>query len=397
MRPSRVASAIAAVAAVGLAAIPFQHGASAAAANTVTLAVYGDNPYGLNNADVSQVNLLPQFIANVNADPDVNVVAHVGDIHSGKSFCTAAYDNTIASAWATFARPLVYTPGDNEWADCHKKGEGGGAFNSATGAIDFVANGSDFQGNPAQHLALVRSTFFPKAGATLGSGTLKVTSQATAYDRAHPEDKAFVENVRWMQKDILFVTVNIPGGSNNDADPWYGTPDKTQAQLDDIALRTAADNRWIDAAFAKAKAEGAAGVVIMEQADMWDLDGKKADHIANYETFIQHIADGTKSFAKPVLLLNGDSHAYRSDNPLLSTAPCVTESPTGEVPCTTNLGLHPAFDNVANFHRVVVHGSTSPLEWLKLTINEDKNAPASANAFGPFSWVRQNTGLVGNS
>ena len=230
MRPSRVASAIAAVAAVGLAAIPFQHGASAAAANTVTLAVYGDNPYGLNNADVSQVNLLPQFIANVNADPNVNVVAHVGDIHSGKSFCTAAYDNTIASAWTTFADPLVYTPGDNEWADCHKKGEGGGAFNSATGAIDFVANGSDFQGNPAQHLALVRSTFFPKAGATLGSGTLKVTSQATAYDRAHPEDKAFVENVRWMQKDILFVTVNIPGGSLNGAMRTFSIEPQGQLQ-----------------------------------------------------------------------------------------------------------------------------------------------------------------------
>jgi hypothetical protein len=46
---------------------------------------------------------------------------------------------------------------------------------------------------------------------------------------------------------------------------------------------------------------------------------------------------------------------------------------------------------------VVVHGSTSPLEWLKLTVNADRHAPASANAFGPFSWSRQNTGLVGNS
>jgi hypothetical protein len=397
MRPSRVVSSLAAVAAIGLAAVPFHHGASAAAANTVTLAVYGDNPYGLSNADVSQVNLLPQFIASINADPNVAVVAHVGDIHSGKSFCTAAYDNTVAAAWTQFADPLVYTPGDNEWADCHKKGEGGGVYNATTGSIDFVANGSDFQGNPAQHLALVRSTFFPKAGATLGAGTLKVTSQATAYDRRFPTDKSFVENVRWMQKDVLFVTVNIPGGSNNDDDNWFKTPTKSQAQIDEIAQRTDADNRWIDSAFALANREQAKGVVILEQADMWDLDGSTASHIANYESFIQHIADGTKSFAKPVLLLNGDSHTYRSDNPLSSTAPCLTDSAAGEVACTTNLGLHPSFYEVPNFHRVVVHGSTSPLEWLKLTINEDKNAPASANAFGPFSWTRQNTGLVGNS
>ena len=49
--------------------------------------------------------------------------------------------------------------------------------------------------------------------------------------------------------------------------------------------------------------------------------------------------------------------------------------------------MHPGY-NVPNFHRVVVHGSTFPLEWLKLSIDQHKNAPASANAFGPFSWTR---------
>ena len=161
--------------------------------------------------------------------------------------------------------------------------------------------------------------------------------------------------------------------------------------------RTAADLRWLDSAFAYAKSEHAKGVVIFEQADMWDLDGKTASHIANYESFIANIARNTLAFGKPVLLFNGDSHTYRSDNPLSSTAPCVTESPSGEVACTENLGLHPQFYEVPNFHRVVVHGSTSPLEWLKLTVNADRHAPASANAFGPFSWSRQNTGLVGNS
>jgi hypothetical protein len=47
-------------------------------------------------------------------------VIHVGDIHSGKDFCTEAYDNQIASLWQQFRKPVVYTPGDNEWSDCHK-------------------------------------------------------------------------------------------------------------------------------------------------------------------------------------------------------------------------------------------------------------------------------------
>jgi hypothetical protein len=36
----------------------------------------------------------------------------------------------------------------------------------------------------------------------------------------------------------------------------------------------------------------------------------------------------------------------------------------------------------------VVHGSTFPLEWLKLTINPRAHAAPSANAIGPFSWQR---------
>ena len=94
---------------------------------------------------------------------------HVGDIHSGKQFCTEAYDRTIADLWRHFADPLVYTPGDNEWTDCHKAAEGGGTYNAATGQIDYVLDGSgnpvDYaSGNPVANLDLVRSIFFPEPG-----------------------------------------------------------------------------------------------------------------------------------------------------------------------------------------------------------------------------------------
>ena len=50
--------------------------------------------------------------------------------------------------------------------------------------------------------------------------------------------------------------------------------------------------------------------------------------------------------------------------------------------------MHPGYD-VPNFHRIVVHGSTFPLEWLKLTDRPGANAPQGATAFGPFSWERE--------
>src|SRR3978361_2366041 len=107
-------------------------GASGGEPNThgsFTYAVYGDAPYGLNPADTSQTDATPAFINTANDDPNVSTVVHVGDIHSGKQFCTEAYDRQIAGLWNRFADPLVYTPGDNEWTDCHKVKQGGGAYN----------------------------------------------------------------------------------------------------------------------------------------------------------------------------------------------------------------------------------------------------------------------------
>src|SRR4051794_19783806 len=60
--------------------------------NPLTLAVYGDAPYGTTPTDTAQFDKTPAFIASINADPKVDLVLHVGDIHSGKQFCTEAYD-----------------------------------------------------------------------------------------------------------------------------------------------------------------------------------------------------------------------------------------------------------------------------------------------------------------
>src|SRR4051794_38323410 len=148
-----------------------------------TYAVYGDAPYGTTPTDTTETDATPAFISAVNADKAVSAVLHVGDIHSGSQYCTQAYDLQIAELWSHFNDPMVYTPGDNEWSDCHKTKEGGGAYNAGTGQIDYArdANGNlvDYAGgNPVDNLALVRSIFFPTPGGTLGGGSLRVLSQA---------------------------------------------------------------------------------------------------------------------------------------------------------------------------------------------------------------------------
>jgi Calcineurin-like phosphoesterase len=349
-------------------------------ANPLTLAVFGDAPYGASNADTAAFDATPAFVDGVNHDPKVDLVAHVGDIHSGSQKCTVAYDQSVADTWKAFKDPLVYTPGDNEWTDCQKTKE---------------LAGSDFGGDPLQNLAAVRAIFFPRTGYTLGGRPKQVLSQAQLGEGT---DAAYVENVMWEQSDTLFVTLNLPGGSNNDADNWFGQP-RTQAQTDEIAQRTQADLDWLSQAFDRADADGAGSVVILEQADVWDLDGKAPSHIANYKQFVDAIAADTVSFGKPVLLFNGDSHAYRSDNPLMPGAPCVIETgapDTSTKPCTDDAYANQAANggayDVPNFHRIVVHGGTTfpaqPLEYLRLTDDPRASNPPSSSSFGPFSWAR---------
>jgi hypothetical protein len=336
----------------------------------LSVAVYGDSPYGLNDADTAQFAATPAFIKTINSDKDVSLVFHVGDIHSGKQTCSYGYDRSIYDMWTAFESPLIYTPGDNEWIDCHKSKEGSQP--------------------PLDNLGYVREIFFATPGNAIAVDKPLMT-QAKYFDSQYPTDAEYVENVVWKQSGVVFVSVNVPGGSNNGEDNWYGL-DRTKPQTDEILKRTSAAQRWIDRAFALANSERARAVVIQLQADMWDLDGTapKDQHIANYRQYIDNIALQTSLLGKPVLLLNGDSHGYRSDNPLVKGAPCVTENGASEVVCSDDAyDTHPNGYDVPNFHRIVVHGSVAPMEWIKLQVKPGNSfGRASSNSFGPFSWTR---------
>lgn len=324
-------------------------------ATPVTIAVFGDWPYAqllLDNA--------PLLTGSVNADPKVSLVLHVGDIHSGSMPCTSAdilpvlpgavpgWNQKIYFQFQQFTKPFVYTPGDNEWTDCHKSKE------KSSGA-------------PLNELAAVRSLFFARPGHTLGLTDKTVMSQAQYFDPAFPADAAYVENVMWLDGEVAFVTINMPG-SNNDTAPWTGTFADPAAQANEVAVRTAADIRWLQSAFNLARDDHSRALVIGLQADMWDPAqlATGGDGLDQYTSFVQALADAVMAYGRPVLLLNGDSHLYEQDRPLADPA-----SATGVIHHT---------QAVPNLTRITVQGSTNaPAEWLRLTINPD--APQ------PFTWT----------
>jgi hypothetical protein len=72
-------------------------------------------------------------------------------------------------------------------------------------------------------------------------------------------------------------------------------------------------------------------------------------------------------FGKPVLLIEGDSHVFRVDQPFTPSSPL--------------FGLHPNTPIAPNVTRLVVNGSASRTEYVRLTINPEEHVGS------PFTFV----------
>jgi len=303
---------------------------NAGSKNPLTLAVIGDTPYG-----DEQVAAFPDLVADVNRDPKVRLVAHLGDIKNGGSTCTDERFQDLRALYDTFKDPFVYTPGDNEWTDCHRPAAGGYL--------------------PTERLERLREIFYPEPGHALGGRPQRVLTQAD-----DPGFAEYVENQLWMRSQVAFSTVHVVG-SNNDLAPWFGaaeTAEQRALRLAEFESRQAANLAWLDRTFELAREQDAAGVVLAMQADTFA--GGRVD---GFTAVVRRIAELASRFDGPVLLLQGDTHSYLVDRPLTNGSP--------------RHGVTTAAPNVT---RIVVEGETAD-EWLRLTID-----PRSAAL---FSWTRE--------
>jgi hypothetical protein len=296
-------------------------------------------PYG-----AAKIAAFPRFVDFVNSDPKVDLVAHVGDIKNGSSLCTDDYILSIRDQFNRFKDPFVYTPGDNEWTDCHRANNGN--YKPAGPGAD-TAHGGDLS-----RLDFIRANFFPTAGQTLGRRTKTVASEG-----AEPSYSTFVENVMWMESRVVFADFNVPGSNDDDpiTDPWTGAWAGNAEQGQEKTARDAANLHWLSETFATATANNAQGVVLLLQADMWDPAA--VGHLGAFDSFVQAIGSAAITFGKPVLLIVGDSHVFKVDNPYDGTQDAF------------HPGFTPHTDNVT---RIVLEGSTTVatrFEYLRLTVD----------------------------
>lgn len=350
--PSAMARARAAAAAVVLASLPVAAVAGTAAAvpppaadakPAFSFAVIGDTPYG-----AAAGAAFPQQVAQLNADSSLDFVVHVGDIKNGSSKCTDDYFAQIRADFDAFTHPLVYTPGDNEWTDCHRTNNG--AY------------------NPLERLAKIREVFFNDPGTTLGA-TMPVKSQ---------DAQGIPENVAFGRNRISFAAINVPG-SNNASQPWTGLGEtaETPEQAAEVKHRTDADIAEVKQAFAQAKQRQDRAVVIFQQADMFDPTYTPAwNDISAFTPLVQALVTESNAFDGPVYLFNGDSHVYNADRPLSAGSHWLTR-----------YGVAGTADNLT---RITVDGSGAATDYLKVDVaangaarTEDK--PAGSQV---LSWQR---------
>lgn len=299
-----------------------------------SFAVIGDVAYGS-----AQISAFPEWVSEINAaDPQFTV--HVGDIKNGSSRCDDAYYRMIKADFDQFTGPLVYTPGDNEWTDCHR------------------ANNGSY--NPLERLAFDRSVFFSTPGTSLGQTPMSVSSQVAA---------GFPENVSWRRQGVDFAALNVVG-SNDDLYAWtgLGNTTATPAQIAEENARMANAVGLVRSTFADARQRHDRAVALFLQADMFDPTYAVtwADDSA-FTPLVQALIDESSSFDGDVYLFNGDSHVYNADHPLASGSHW--------------LSFYGVTGSADRLQRITVDGSSNNRDWLRVTIDRPE-------ARSTLSWTR---------
>lgn len=229
----------------------------------------GDLPYAATQ-DVAFRQLLKQ-----SENEEFDFLMHVGDFKAQAVTCSDEEFLKIRDLFRAYPKPVVYTPGDNEWTDC--RGDN----------VD-----------PVERLDKIRSLFYEDP-ATLRLDQLKVKRQSN-----DPKFSKYRENFRFTKAGIPFIVTHVVGSNNNHRldDP---------PSMEEFKERNAANLAFLKESFAEAIANDAPGVAIVIHANPDFEKGSKdgfTDFLAAMRTFLAE-------YKKPVVCIHGDTHYYRIDKP----------------------------------------------------------------------------------
>jgi hypothetical protein len=293
----------------------------------------GDTQY-----DAESEAKFPHLMDDVNR-ANLTFVVHVGDFKDGSApRCDDALFKLRKEQFDASRHPFIYTPGDNEWTDCH----------------DPKAGGYD----TTERLVSLREVFF-QGNQSLGQQKLTVKRQSDT-----PQYSKFRENARWSYGNVLFITLHMVGTNNN-----LGRVPAADAEYRE---RNAANLAWLKETFDIAKREGSRAVAILMQANPYfeqrypparlrtlarppAIDGKNVLQPSGHADFMSSLESEVVAFGKPVVLLHGDSHYFRVDKPLFRSK---------------EAGPKDFGRQVENFTRVETFGAPE-VHWVRIIVDPD--------------------------
>nr|WP_257993324.1 hypothetical protein [Cupriavidus pauculus] len=254
----------------------------------------------------------------------VALIIHAGGIKGDTESCGDAVLGARQQALDYSPAPVLYVPGETDWAECQK---------AVNGRFDAV-----------ERLNRLRELFFP-VDATLGRRTIPVVRQS---DQAM--FRSFRENVRLVAGNVMVVGLNLPGDNNH-----YRSEGGRNGEFED---RREANRQWLGRAFSVATQRDLPGILVVVHADPmfgngWEKRGKpslldgflRRGTRDGYLEFKRQLRDLTAKFTGQVLLVHASDSGFSVDKPLRDAA--------GKV--------------VGNFTRVALPIG-NPSRWVELTI-----------------------------
>ena len=212
-----------------------------------------------------------QLILNINHTKPAFTI-HVGDIWGNEKATDDAYRGMFET-FSRFDHPLIYTPGDNEWAD---------TWQQARGPYDTL-----------ERLTALRKVYFPN-NQSLGKRKITLARQ-----------KNIPENALWSHQGVQFCAIHtVP--------PSETRPNHKKRVWEEYKKRTVANIQWMQQAFKTARQSKAPAIVFAWHPWMFNKDGSTT---ARYRSFIDAFLKEAKSFSGKILIIHGDAHAYILDKP----------------------------------------------------------------------------------
>lgn len=283
------------------------------------------------SADEASTQRLLQAIGR---EQDIAFVVYDGNLKGPAEPCADSVYLQRQQVLETSRAPLVFLPGQYDWAECGST-KGGGY-------------------DVAERLDFLRQTIYAD-NASLGQSPFNLKRESDVA-RFH----SYRENVRWQMDDTVFVGLNVVGGNNH-----YLTAGGRNGEYDDRAIASAF---WLEHAAEYARRRNAHALVVFLQADPGFARYERAERFSwlrlgsartrdGYLEFKRSLVKAAQTFRGPVIVIHDDSapqpRGFTIDQPLFDDKGA----------------------RMANVTRIAIAPRERTTQWVRVDVNFGNKAP----------------------